>query len=105
MITQEQMKAVVDKIAKNHNPEKIVLFGSYADGNPTTSGDLALLVVKDFIKDNISLQKETRTDFTKRDFALDLLVCNPFQIKDAALKTLSFLYQISNNSKVVYERK
>jgi predicted nucleotidyltransferase len=46
MITQEQIEEIVKRIIDNYDPEKIVLFGSYAYGHPTEDSDLDLLVVK-----------------------------------------------------------
>ena len=45
MITQEQIGEIVKTIASNHDPEKIILFGSYAYGTPDEDSDLDLLVV------------------------------------------------------------
>lgn len=45
MVTQKQIEKIVKRIASNHNPEKIILFGSYAYGVPTEDSDLDLLVV------------------------------------------------------------
>jgi len=45
MITQEQIEEIAKRIASYHNPEKIILFGSYAYGIPTEDSDLDLLVV------------------------------------------------------------
>ncbi|MGR3218575.1 MAG: nucleotidyltransferase domain-containing protein, partial [Candidatus Anammoxibacter sp.] len=41
------LKKIVEKITINFDPEKIILFGSYAYGQPTVAGDLDLLVVMD----------------------------------------------------------
>lgn len=34
MITQDQINDIVDIIVKNVGPEKVILFGSYAYGQP-----------------------------------------------------------------------
>ena len=47
LIAPETIEGVVRAIAENFHPRKIVLFGSYADGNPTSDSDLDLLVVMD----------------------------------------------------------
>ncbi len=54
MITQEQIQFVVNTIVESQNPEKIVLFGSYAYGIPSENSDLDLLVVKDSSISNLS---------------------------------------------------
>jgi predicted nucleotidyltransferase len=36
---------VVEKVVKGYNPTKVILFGSYAYGQPTKDSDLDILVV------------------------------------------------------------
>jgi uncharacterized protein len=38
---------LVERIATKFDPDKIILFGSYAAGNATTDSDLDLLIIKD----------------------------------------------------------
>jgi len=38
--------AIVEKIKKGYNPEKIILFGSYAYGTPTKESDIDMLIIK-----------------------------------------------------------
>ena len=45
MITIEQIEDVGRRIAERFHPERIVLFGSYAEGQPTEDSDVDLLVV------------------------------------------------------------
>ncbi len=40
------IKEIVEKIKKGYNPEKIILFGSYAYGNPTKDSDIDMLIIK-----------------------------------------------------------
>ena len=105
MITQQQIQAIVDTIVASHNPEKIVLFGSYAYGEPNENSDLDLLVVNNSMKDNKVLQKEIRSSFLKRSFAFDVLICKPSQIDEWKNEKLSFLTQIIDKGKVMHEKK
>ena len=41
------LKVAVEKIKSHFNPEKIILFGSYAYGHPTVDSDIDLMVVMD----------------------------------------------------------
>jgi predicted nucleotidyltransferase len=43
-ISDEPIK---ETIVQNVHPEKVILFGSYANGNPNDDSDLDLLVIKD----------------------------------------------------------
>ena len=47
MITQDQINEIIKEIVKNFKPQKVILFGSYANGTPTEESDLDLLIIKD----------------------------------------------------------
>lgn len=38
---------IVERIKRDYQPEKIILFGSFAYGNPDRDSDIDLLIVKD----------------------------------------------------------
>jgi len=71
MYNIEELKAIIIEKFKPLNPEKVILFGSYANGNPTEDSDIDLYVV-------------TKDDYMpvtwkeKSDFNLNIL----FKIKD-----------------------
>jgi predicted nucleotidyltransferase len=43
LITKDQINRVVETIVQNIHPDKVILFGSYANGNPGENSDLGLL--------------------------------------------------------------
>jgi predicted nucleotidyltransferase len=45
MINREQLDAIISRIVSTINLEKLILFGSYAYGEPAKDSDLDLLVV------------------------------------------------------------
>lgn len=40
----EELKNIITKIANDYNVQKVLLFGSYFDGNPSEKSDIDLLV-------------------------------------------------------------
>ncbi len=38
--------SIIDKIIEDYSPEKIILFGSYAYGEPSEDSDIDLLIIK-----------------------------------------------------------
>lgn len=46
MDAQKEIKRITKQIVKNYNPEKIILFGSFAYGKPKPSSDIDLLIIK-----------------------------------------------------------
>lgn len=51
---------IVEKIKKEYQPEKIILFGSYAYGKPTEDSDIDLLIIKESGKRRIDRFCEVR---------------------------------------------
>jgi len=45
--TRKIILKLAKKIKKEYKPEKIILYGSYAWGNPTEDSDIDLFIVKD----------------------------------------------------------
>jgi predicted nucleotidyltransferase len=48
LVPKTQIQAYCDAIAREFRPRKIILFGSYAYGNPGPDSDVDLLVVLPF---------------------------------------------------------
>ena len=47
-ISKRTISVFAQQIAKQFNPEKIILFGSYAYGKPTEDSDVDILVIMPF---------------------------------------------------------
>jgi predicted nucleotidyltransferase len=78
MKNQEYISLIVDKI-KQEKPEKIILFGSYAYGNPGKESDIDILVIKNIdeskIRDfRIKLKTLLWDIITKEKIPVDILV-------------------------------
>lgn len=58
MVDIEELKHEIVERLKPLNPDKIILFGSYAYGTPTEDSDIDLFLVKD------SINGETVRDYT-----------------------------------------
>ncbi len=44
-VIENKIKKITDRIVKNINPDKIIVFGPYAYGNPNNDSDLDLLII------------------------------------------------------------
>jgi len=53
MINIEKIKPIIVEKLKELNPDRIILFGSYAYGKPTKDSDIDLYLVKDVDKNRV----------------------------------------------------
>ncbi len=105
LITEEKLIEIIDKISSNYNPEKIILFGSYAKGNPGEASDIDLFIIKDSILPRYKRGLEVRRLLYGSMIPIDLLVYTPKEIELQKDKKYSFVYEVLNIGRVVYERK
>lgn len=100
----KSLRPAIQKIVNELNPEKIVLFGSYAYGEPTPHSDVDLLVV---LKTSASLKERSwkvSRLLLPRPFPVDILVKTPKEIEKALKSGDFFLREILTRGKVLYER-
>jgi predicted nucleotidyltransferase len=93
---------MVSRIALQFQPRKIILFGSYAYGNPRPESDVDLLIVMD------TPLRETEQALRIRQyinplFGVDFLVYQPGRLKERLEWGDSFLKEITDKGVVMYE--
>ncbi len=74
MINIEQIKKDIVKALKTLEPEKIILFGSYAYGNPTKDSDLDICVVEKEYKSRWDEEHKIRKLLSQIKMGKDILV-------------------------------
>lgn len=100
----KSMRPAIQKIAQALNPEKIVLFGSYAYGMPNPHSDVDLLVI---MKTKASLKDRSWAVsrlLLPRPFPVDILVKTPKEVSEALASGDFFIKEILTRGKVLYER-
>ncbi len=101
-VPQAAIDDVVRQIAAQFHPERIILFGSYAYGNPGPDSDVDLLVVMDTPLGEIQQGIAIRRAISKH-FAMDLLVYKPEVLTERLALGDPFLKEITEQGKVLYE--
>ena len=94
---------IANKIAVDFNPDKIVLFGSYAYGNARVDSDIDLLVIMPFEGSSFSKSLEilNRLDL---HIPIDLIAKRPEEVKRRYLEYDPFIREAIDKGKVLYER-
>ena len=101
-ITPQVIDEVVRQIVAKFQPEKVILFGSYAYGTPSPDSDVDLLVVLE------TALKETEqavriSQAIDYAFGLDLIVRTPANIARRLKLGDPFLREIITKGKVLHE--
>lgn len=101
----ETLPGAIERIVSKLKPEKIILFGSYAYGNPTPDSDVDLLVIMNTKAKDVDRYVAVSNLLYPRQFPVDILVKTPTEIKaEAHKKSNFFLREILKKGKVLYER-
>jgi predicted nucleotidyltransferase len=89
------------RVAEKFDPDKIILFGSFAYGTPHEWSDVDLLVVMD-TPNEISQATRIKLAFD-REFPLDLIVRTPNRLRFWLAQGESFLQEITGKGIVLYD--
>jgi predicted nucleotidyltransferase len=99
------IEALVQHIVEHFSPDKIILFGSYAYGEPTRWSDVDLLVVMDVPPEKAAeMMMKIRRSLPPRSFGLDVIVHSQATIDHRIPLGDWFLEEVTNQGKVMYER-
>jgi predicted nucleotidyltransferase len=89
-------------VAERFEPEKIILFGSYAYGQPHADSDVDILVVMPTRNElDQAVKISLAVDY---HFPLDLLVRTPKNLAWRLAEGDSFLREVMDRGKVLYEK-
>ena len=102
VLSEKQIKCIVEVIVKNYKPDRVILFGSYAKGNPHKWSDLDFMIIK-----------KTRTPFIKRPIeimdlfnpyphAMDFFVYTPQEFDKSKNNSGSLAYFVNKEGRVMY---
>ena len=103
MVKRSQIRAFSEAIAREFRPRKIVLFGSYARGNPTEHSDVDLLIIMPRTRDRGERMSVRIRQAIPRDFPLDLLVRTPSDVAKRLRWGDPFMRELLETGKVLYE--
>lgn len=102
MVTNKEIDKVINLIVTNVNPDKIVLFGSYAYGDPNEDSDLDLLIIKDMEVEKYKRGREIRKYLRGTRIPIDLLIYSNKEVNELKDDKTAFISQILEKGRVLY---
>jgi predicted nucleotidyltransferase len=100
---EAQIPAIKEQIVKEFQPEKIILFGSYAWGIPTSDSDVDLFIIKNSTESRRKRQIDLRMRLFGSGVPMDLLVYTPEEIQKRLDIEDPFILHILKSGKVLYQ--
>lgn len=105
----DKLIAEIISILKLQGIDKLILFGSYASGNPTPESDIDLLAIKNIPENKIrnfrvQLKKALWNKLASENKEFDVLVDSEERIKQRIAMGDLFYSEIFNNGKVLYAK-
>lgn len=103
----ENIKNAIVNTLKPIDPDKVILFGSYAYGKPLRESDIDLLIIKDIPEDKvreirIEAKKLLWQQFRNKSISFDVLVDSESRIKSRIEIGDLFYEEIYNKGQVIY---
>jgi len=95
---------MVDKIVREYQPDKVILFGSYAYGKPDEDSDVDLLIIKDTDKRPIDRWMEVKKLLrdTARVLPVAPLVYTKKEVEDRTAIKDFFLKEVFDKGEILY---
>ena len=103
----EVIQRLVDRLSESYQPDRIILYGSYAYGTPDSASDIDLLIIKETDERPIDRRIEVRrlVSDLRRKLPFSSLVVTPSELSKRLELGDDFFVEITNKGKVLYERQ
>ena len=100
--TLEGIRSVTRQIVHQFHPQKVILFGSYAYGQPTEDSDVDLLVVMDTDEPPLHVAAKIAATI-EHPFPLDIVVRMPAEFAAAVQRKGVFATEVATKGVTLYE--
>lgn len=103
MVPRDVIKEAAERIGREFMPEKVILFGSYADGTATEDSDVDILIIIPFMGKNLDKSVEILTRIDPQ-FPTDVLVRRPEDVQRRYEMGDPLIQDALDNGVVLYEQ-
>ena len=104
MVAMTDILEIAELIKRDFQPERIILFGSYANGTPTPDSDVDLLVILPFDGKSFWKSLEIANRVNPR-FATDVIARRPDDTARRYAQGDPLIRDAIDHGKILYERR
>ncbi len=103
-LLKTELSRIVDVLKKRYRPEKIILFGSFANGEIHGCSDIDLVIIKD-TKEHFMDRLHTVSSLTRPSVGVNFIVYTPKEAQDMIDQNhYFFVDEILKKGSILYER-
>jgi len=101
---RETIQIILDKLLAHYAPQKVILFGSYAYGDPQPDSDIDLLIIKETPERFIDRWVTVRRILSdpKRTVSLEIIVLTPREIAERLAIGDQFLAEVMKKGEILH---
>jgi predicted nucleotidyltransferase len=102
MLTENDIRRIVERIVSGYGPLVVGTFGSYAVGSPKPKSDLDLFVIKSRVERGASRRRAVGRLLFATLHPLDVHVFTPQEFEETVNEELSFTWIIARQARVYH---
>lgn len=102
MVTLSDIRAFSQALVREFQPDRVLLFGSYASGTARDDSDVDLLVTMDYEGNSLRTAGQILRTLQPR-FAVDLIVRTESELRERIRQNDGFLKEATANGRTLYE--
>lgn len=104
MLTEIEIDALVRRIVARIQPQKVILFGSYAKGTATIKSDLDVFVIQETVLPPIKRADVLKHLFSNALIPVDVHIYTPEEVEEYDKEVYSFVNSVLKSGKIVFDR-
>jgi predicted nucleotidyltransferase len=102
MVAMKKIKEFGQRIGRQFGAERVILFGSYAQGTPSVDSDIDLLVIADTSLSPPERYSEVRRLLADEPYSFDIIVRTPEEYSRWRSVINNIVYFADKYGKVIY---
>lgn len=103
MYTPDEIDSLVRRIVARIQPQKVIIFGSYAKGTATIKSDLDIFVIKETELPMAHRADDLRPVLSHALIPVDVHIYTPEEVEEYGQEPFSFVHSILRTGKTVFE--
>lgn len=105
MLTQTEIDKLIQRIVTRIQPQKVMIFGSYAKGTATIKSDLDIFVIKETELPMANRADDLAPMLSHALIPVDVHIYTPEEVEEYSQEPFSFVSSILKSGKTVFRNR